>query len=372
MKMKQKFLGFLYRTIIKPLLFLIDPEKVHDQMLLFGSILGKYGFTKKATSVFFNFQSSQLKQKIAGITFENPIGLAAGFDKNAQLLDILPRVGFGFEEIGSVTALPCKGNAKPRLWRLKKSKGLVVNYGLMNDGAEIIAKRIAPKKLKFPIGISIAKTNCAETADTEKGIQDYVAAFRLLKNLGDYTTINISCPNAFGGQPFVDGPRFEKLMSALNSEGIIKPLFIKLSPDLNKSQLSELLEVTAKFPVTGFICTNLTKDRSLFQDKIIDKELPEVGGISGKPVQNLSDEMIKTLYQMSRGGYVIIGCGGVFCAHDAYRKIRLGASLIQLITGMIFQGPQLIGEINKELLQLMKKDGFENISEAIGVDNKIV
>lgn len=371
MSLKQKTIGFLYRNFLKPVLFLIDPEKVHDQMLLFGSILGKYGFTKKATSVFFNFQSSQLKQKIAGITFENPIGLAAGFDKNAQLLDILPRVGFGFEEIGSVTALPCKGNSKPRLWRLKKSKGLVVNYGLMNDGAEIIAKRIAPKKLKFPIGISIAKTNCSETADTEKGIQDYVAAFRLLKNLGDYTTINISCPNAYGGQPFVDGPRFEKLMAALNSEGIIKPLFIKLSPDLNKSQLSELLEVTAKFPVTGFICTNLTKDRSLFKDKIIDKELPEIGGISGKPVQELSDEMIKTLYKMGGKKYVIIGCGGIFTAEDAYRKIRLGASLLQVITGMIFEGPQVIGEINRGLVRLLERDGFSNISEAVGKDNPI-
>lgn len=371
MSIKQRTVGLLYRKCVKPLLFLIDPEKVHDQMLKFGSVLGKYGFTKNVTSRFFNYQSSHLRQEIAGITFENPIGLAAGFDKNAQLMDILPRVGFGFEEIGSVTALPCKGNARPRLWRLKKSHGLVVNYGLMNDGAEIIAERLAHRKFQFPLGISIAKTNCAATADTEEGIQDYLAAFRLLKNFGDYTTINISCPNAYGGQPFTDAPRFELLMSALHSEGIVKPLFIKLSPDLNKSHLSSLLAVADKFPVTGFICTNLTKDRSLFKHKISDKNFPEIGGISGKPVQELSDQMIKDLYQISRGKYVIIGCGGVFTAKDAYRKIRLGASLIQLITGMIFQGPQLIGEINQGLEELLERDGFKNISEAIGADNPI-
>lgn len=372
MKIKPKILGFLYRKCVKPLLFLIDPEKIHDEFLRFGSILGRYGASRFITEKIFNYQNSDLRQEIAGITFENPIGLAAGFDKNGQIIDILPAVGFGFEEMGSVSAFPCKGNEKPRLWRLKKSKGLVVNYGLMNDGAVAISKRLFYKKLKIPLGISIAKTNCAETADTEKGIQDYVSSFRLLKNLGNYITINISCPNAFGGQPFTDGPRLEKLLTAIAKEGITRPIFIKLSPDLSKSQLSEILAVTAKFSITGFICTNLTKDRSLFKDKILDKDFPERGGISGKPVSDLSDEMIKNLYQVSQGKYVIIGCGGVFSAEDAYRKIRLGASLIQLITGMIFQGPQLIGEINRGLTELIKKDGYKKISEAIGVDNKIV
>lgn len=371
MSIKQKTIGFLYRNFLKPVLFLIEPEKVHDFMVKMGEFLGKRKIWHNINAKIFNYQNSKLTQKVGGITFQNPVGLAAGFDKNGQLLDILPSIGFGFEEIGSITALPCEGNAKPRLWRLKKSKGLVVNYGLKSDGSEAMAKKLHGRKFEIPIGISIAKTNCLQTVDTAAGIEDYLISYRRLKALSDYITLNVSCPNAYGGQSFADGEKLEKLLTAVQKEGMDKPIFIKLQPGLTRPQLDQIVEAVDSFPVTGYICSNLAKDRSQIQDKILDKKLPPTGAISGKPVQDLSDELLKTMYQLRGCCYTMIGCGGIFTAEDAYRKIRLGASLVQIITGMIFQGPQVIGEINRGLVRLLERDGFTNISEAIGKDNPI-
>ncbi len=336
-------------------------------MTIVGKILGSNILSRAITSFFFNSPEQKiLNQKIHGIHFKNPIGLSAGFDKNAELTVIIPEVGFGFEEVGSITGEPCEGNAKPRLWRLKKSQALVVYYGLKNDGAEKISTRLAQKRFKIPIGINIAKTNCQACADTDTGIADYVKSYRKFLHIGDYFTINISCPNAFGGEPFHDGEKLNKLLAAMKKYPTKKPVFIKISPDLSETQVDEILKISKKHHVSGFICTNLTKKRENL--KILDKQVPENGGISGKAVENSANKMIATIYKKTKGKYTIIGCGGVFSAEDAYKKIRLGASLIELITGMIFQGPQLISEINLGLAELLKKDGYKNINEAIGVD----
>ncbi len=344
-----------------------DPEVVHDRMTNVGQFLGSNIVTRKLTSAVLNYHNPILEQNVMGIKFKNPIGLAAGFDKDAHLTQILPEVGFGFEEIGSVTGEPCQGNPKPRLWRLKESQSLLVYYGLKNDGCQVIADRLEKLKFNFPIGTSIAKTNNKDTVDRQQGINDYAKAFRSFVEIGDYYTINISCPNAFGGQPFTDAESFDQLMSTLDLIHTTKPVFVKLSPDLSQAEIDDLLIVASRHRVNGFVLTNLTKNRT--NSNIKDTTIPDKGGMSGKVVQGLSDDLISYLYKKTNGKYIIMGCGGVFTAEDAYKKIKLGASLIQLITGMIYQGPQVISEINIGLVSLLKRDGYKNIAEAVGKGN---
>lgn len=363
---KANLIHFFYQNILKKIFFKIDPEIIHDHMVKMGKFLGRFSTTRKITKWLFNYENKKLEQTILGINFPNPIGLSAGFDKNAELTDILPAVGFGFVEVGSITGEPCAGNSKPRLWRLPKTKGLVVYYGLKNDGCEKIAARLATKKFTIPVGISIAKTNCQATADTTAGIADYVKAANCLKDTGQYITINISCPNAFGGQPFTDNERLELLLTKIDEIVFNKPVFLKISPDLNEQELDDVLAVAGRHKIDGFVCTNLTKKRD--QVTILDNNVPEKGGVSGKAISDLSNKSIAHIYKKTKGQKIIIGVGGVFSAEDAYQKIKLGASLIQLITGMIYEGPQVIGEINRGLVQLLEKDGFKNISEAIGKD----
>jgi dihydroorotate dehydrogenase len=361
----------LYKNIIKPILFKTDPEGIHNFIIKLGSLFGKFTLTKAIISTFFNYRHRILVQTVDEIKYRNPIGLAAGFDKDAHLIQILPSIGFGFEEIGSVTALPCQGNPKPRLWRLPKYKSLVVYYGLKNIGCIAIAKKLHNQKFSFPIGINIAKTNCRETVDINTAILDYYKSFITLEPFADYITINISCPNAFGGQPFTSPEILEKLLITLDTIKSTKPRYIKISPDLSKNEINDLILISEKHNIQGFVISNLVKNRE--RSGIPSKEFSKVGegGLSGKPVEKPANAMISYVYKKTKGKFTIIGCGGVFNAKDAYAKIRAGASLIQLITGMIYEGPTLIKNINIELVKLIKRDGLTNISEAIGIDNKI-
>lgn len=367
--LRNKLLSLIYKLLLKPFFFSFDPETIHDFMITNGEFLGKFKITRALNRLLFYYSHYSLKQQILNISFKNPIGLAAGFDKDARLTDILPEVGFGFEEIGSVTANPYPGNPKPRLARLKKSQSLLVNYGLKSKGAKVIAAKLKSKNFKFPVGTSIAKTNSRLTVDDKVGIEDYTEGFKHFTDIGDYFTINISCPNTFGGQPFHDPKKLDQLLKALDKIKTKKPVFIKFSPDLSKSDVNGIIKVVKKHRVHGFIMGNLTKNRN--NKKILDDNVLSIGGLSGKVVRDLSDNLIRYLYKETNGKYVIIGCGGVFTAEDAYRKIKLGASLIQLITGMVYQGPQTISEINRGLVKLLKIDGYKNISEAIGADNNL-
>ncbi len=362
--LRNLILGFLYRHVLKKIFFRCDPEAVHDHMSSVGEFLGRYFLTRKLTSWLFQYRHPSLEQDVLGIHFQNPIGLSAGFDKNAVLTDILPSVGFGFAELGSITGEPCAGNPKPRVWRLVESKSLAVSYGLKNDGCEVISRRLRGKKFSLPLGISIAKTNSPDTCELEAGVKDYLKAFRHFLTIGDYITVNISCPNAYGGEPFTDPKKLESLLTAIDATNSSKPLFVKLAADLDHAQIDALLEVISRHRIHGFICTNLTKNRE--NSKILDHHVPEKGGLSGKVVEDLATAMIRYIYQKTQGKYIIIGSGGIFSALDAYTKIKAGASLLQMITGMIFEGPQVMSEINQGLVKLLQKDGFQNIREAIG------
>ncbi|MEK7473652.1 MAG: quinone-dependent dihydroorotate dehydrogenase [Patescibacteria group bacterium] len=357
---------FVYHHLAKPLFFRHDPESVHDAMCSFGRKFGRYAVSRRLLRALFAYEHPSLRSTVCGISFRNPVGLSAGFDKNAELTDIIPSVGFGFEEVGSITGEPCQGNPKPRLWRLPKTKGLVVYYGLKNDGSQAIVARLRQKTFTIPIGTSIAKTNNATIISLEAAVADYMKAFQAFTAIGDYFTINISCPNAYGGEPFADPKRLEDLLSALDPIPTKKPIFLKIAADISFDELDALVAVADRHRIHGFILTNLTKDRT---SSLIDKhELETVGkgGISGRPTGDLSNALISHLYKRAGNRYAIIGVGGIFTAQDAYEKIKRGASLVQLITGMIYEGPQLIGEINRDLVELLKKDGFQHIHEAVG------
>jgi dihydroorotate dehydrogenase len=365
-RIRNACIGFVYKKIAKPLFFRQDPEDVHDAMTRMGALLGSHAVTKSLTSVFFNYSNKKLEQDTLGIHFKNPIGLAGGFDKNAELTQIIPSVGFGFEEVGSITGEACDGNPKPRLWRLPKSKSIVVHYGLKNDGAASISERLGKKTYSIPIGTNIAKTNSKDTVDIEAGIADYEKAFQHFVRIGDYFTVNISCPNAFGGEPFTNPVALDRLLARLDRIETKKPVFLKISPDLASEQLDTIIEVVNNHRIHGFVCSNLTKKRD--PKKIFDASVAEKGGLSGKIVEDLTNDLIGHIYKKTNGSYIIIGCGGVFTAEDAYKKIRLGASLVQMITGMIFEGPQTISEINLGLAELLERDGYRCITEAVGVD----
>src|ERR1035437_8449239 len=348
-----------YKYIWRPVFFAFDIENIHDRMTDFLRVFGKYALTRKLSYFCFGYSNKRLEQKILGINFKNPVGLSAGFDKNAVMIDIMPSLGFGFMEIGSITAKPYEGNPKPRLYRLLEAKSYRVNYGLKNLGAEILHNNLQNKTWSLPVGINIAKTNASETSDVNKGIEDYFFTYKTFQDVGSYFTINISCPNTCEEKPiFAEPQNLDLLLNKIFSIPKTKPVFIKLSPDLGDIRLEEILEFCQKYPIDGFVCTNLTKINLLNQ--------PGKGGFSGKIVGELSTQMIRKVYKFYGGKKVIIGVGGVFTAEDAYRKIKAGASLVELITGMIFEGPQAISEINLGLVKLLKADGYKNISEAVG------
>jgi len=365
-------IGFLYRKIIKPILFLFKADDVHLLFLKIGSFLGDSKYLKIFTKKIFSYKNKILKTKVVDINFENPIGLSAGFDYDADLIDILPSVGFGYHTIGTVTLFPYEGNTKPMLGRLPKSRSLLVNKGFKNSGIISVLKKINKKEKNIPIGISIGSTNRIYKK-IEDMIEDIYLSFEkvLEYDYFDYFELNISCPNLInveGLKDKFDEPLgFGMLLNKLSYLNINRPLFIKMYLEKNKEETLTLCEVASTYKfVNGFIFSNLVKDRS--NPKFDKKEIESAGrgNFSGKPTEEMTNNLISEVYKKYRDRFVIIGCGGVFTAFDAYEKIRRGASLVQMITGMVYEGPSVIGKINKDLAKLLKKDGYKSISDAVG------
>lgn len=359
-------LGGVYRWLVRPLLFRFDAEAVHERVSALGAVLGRSTVTRGLTRAMFGYDHPSLQTTVAGIALTNPIGLSAGFDKEGKLLDILPDVGFGFVEIGSVTGTPSPGNPKPRLWRLPQSQSLVVNYGLNSSGSAAVAERLAGRRGRTPLAVSIAKANIPACDGVAEGIADFVTAGRNLCGVGDIRVINISCPNTTDGGPFTDPTNLDRLLFALDPLLNDLPVFIKLPVDLPLGQLDELLAAAQAHRVTGFICANLSKDRR--RTVIRESAVPLRGGLSGKPIEQLANNVLAHVYRRTGGRRPLIGVGGVFTADDAYRKIRLGASLVGLITGMIFRGPSVVSEIKRGLVALLERDGLTSIGQAVGID----
>src|SRR3989344_1300300 len=366
-KYRNAVIHFVYTRFLKPVLFLFDPEDVHNHFIKVGSFLGKFTLTRWKTSLLFDYKNPKLNQNVLGIYFENPVGLSAGFDKDVELTDIIASVGFGFEEVGSVTAKPYLGNPRPRLWRLPKTKSLGVWYGLKNKGAEVLSKKLSQKIHILPIGVNIAFTNCKENLDISSAISDYVSGFKTMEKYADYLTVNLSCPNNSGGMPFIVADNFERLMTEIDKVETLKPIFVKISPDMSHEEIDTFLEICGRHKIQGIICTNLTKKFDMSQ---IKDPLPPHGGLSGKLVFPKALDLLSYMYKKVGNKFVFVFVGGIFSAEDAYKVIRQGATLVGLITGMIFEGPQVVSEINRGLVERMTSDGFKNISEVVGVDNK--
>lgn len=363
-----------YRYILKPILFRQKPDTVHRRMLRTGAKLQRSSAVCGLAYAAWAYECPEkLSQTVAGVHFANPVGLSAGFDKNFELPFMLKAVGFGFMEGGSITYQPCAGNPRPWFHRLPKSRSLVVHAGLGNDGSEVIIRRLLayPSHLSkgFPFNISVAKTNSPEACTEAEAIADYIGTLKAIKRarVGEMITINISCPNTYGGEPFTTPAMLEHLLAQVDALHIAHPIFLKMPSHLPWEEFDALLEVAAKHSITGVTISNLAKQR----DKLrLADPLPDSikGGLSGKPTWETSNMLIKRTYQKYGRRFVIIGVGGIFSAEDAYTKIRLGATLVELITGMVFEGPQLIGAINHGLVKLLERDRFNHISEVVGID----
>lgn len=370
-KILLKSTSFLYRHLIRSMLFLWDSETIHDLLTNFGEMLGKTKPIANTLKFLIRFEDPILEQSLFNIKFQNPIGLSAGFDYKAQLTQILPSLGFGFGSIGTITNFPYEGNPKPRLGRLIKSKSIMVNKGFKNNGIKCVLKKLKKYSFEIPIGLSVGRTNTRKLATQKQSIADIINAFKTTEKSKvkfSYYELNISCPSLFGNISFYTPKKLEELLVGIKKLEFKKPLFIKMPIEKSDREILDMLNVIVKYPVQGVIFGNLQKDR---YDPSLDSEEVrkyKVGSFSGKPTEKRSNDLIKLAYKNFGKSLLIIGCGGVFNAKDAYAKIKFGASLVQLITGMIFEGPQIASQINLGLIELLKKDGLNHISDAIGIN----
>lgn len=338
----------VYKKIMKPIFFLFDPEAVHNFCTTCGKIIGATALGRFLLGLVYGYKKTDLGKIVDGIYYKTPILLAAGFDYNGELTKVLPAISFGGEEIGSVTAKPCAGNEKPRLTRLPNTQSIIVNKGLRNDGVEAIIKKLQSKKRiqDFVLGISIARTNEKDASSIEAGIEDYVFSLKkcVEANIGDYYAINISCPNSFGGEAFTTPELLGQLFVELDRVSHKKPVYVKMPISISDDAFLALLHVLNKHNVQGVIIGNLQKDYSFIDAKDV-KPNTYVGGLSGKPCEERSNHLIALTKDAYQNRFTIVGCGGIFSYEDAKKKLDAGADLLQLITGMIYEGPGLVKEI---------------------------
>ncbi|PIT93301.1 MAG: dihydroorotate dehydrogenase (quinone) [Candidatus Harrisonbacteria bacterium CG10_big_fil_rev_8_21_14_0_10_38_8] len=350
----------MYKYFLKPVLFLFPPDWTHFFVVKFSSLIFKIPLLDKIISPLFTYNHPLLEREILGIKFKNPIGLGGGFDKDVELTHVMPILGFGFMDIGSITAKPYQGNKRPWNVRLPKDKALIVNYGLKNQGVDHAVQNLKQSKKQIPIIANIAKTNNPDIHG-QASVDDYLASFKKLEPYADLININISCPNTGDGVLFCEDSDLlanllEALQKAHNESVYKKPILLKLKPDLSDEQLNALLDLVGNYDcIKGFVVSNLTRSREVLAHSNPEAIAKFPGGISGRGVQKLSTEMIKKIKVVVGDKYTIIGLGGVFTATDAYEKLQAGADLIQLVTGLIFEGPSVVKEINKGLVKIWQR-----------------
>jgi dihydroorotate dehydrogenase len=342
----------MYKSLLRPLLFQIDPETIHT---LSYSVL-KTGFklplAKKLGEQAFCVQDKRLERKVFGLTFPNPVGLAAGFDKNAVLVDEIAQLGFGFIEIGTVTPRPQPGNDKPRLFRLPADQALINRMGFNNQGAEVAAARLKHRKSNIIVGGNIGKN---KTTPNEEALRDYQYCFDALYEVVDYFVVNVSSPNTPDLRALQDKEPLRQLLAALQrqnaSKPVRKPLLLKIAPDLNQSQLDDIIEIAIETGLEGIVATNTTINREGLNTSKLTLEGIGAGGLSGKPLRAHATEIIRYLRQHLPENIRIIGVGGIMAPEDALEKLRAGADLVQLYTGFIYEGPSLVKRINSLILK---------------------
>lgn len=337
----------MYKPLIRKILFTFDPEQVHhltfSALKLFFKIPLMGYFTKKI----FQVRDNKLQRELFGITFKNPVGLAAGFDKNAVLFDEFENYGFGFVEIGTVTPKPQPGNPKKRLFRLVEDEAIINRMGFNNDGVEAIVERLKKRNSDVIIGGNIGKN---KVTPNENAVDDYLICFKALFDVVDYFVVNVSSPNTPNLRDLQEKEPLTNLLNSLQRENlkkkIAKPILLKIAPDLTEGQLLDIIDIVKTTKIAGVVATNTTISREGLQS---NKKV-ETGGLSGKPLAERATEVIRFLAEKSNKAFPIIGVGGIYSAKDAQEKLDAGADLIQLFSGFIYEGPFLVKEINKSLL----------------------
>lgn len=352
-----------------------NPEGAHSQLL---KILEKiqaaqdlpWGrWIEKQLSQSFSYQDSRLSQNLWGINFSNPLGLAPGFDKDALAASIWEDFGFGFAELGAVTLHPQPGNPRPRMFRLPEDKATLNRMGANNQGAEVIAARLSQFTPHIPIGINLCKS---KITPLETAAEDYVASFRYLRDCANYFVVNVSSPNTPGLRSLQGEDQLSTILDSLQQENQgEKPLLVKISPDLDWDAISKIIHLANKYQLAGLVATNTTSQKTTLKTKLLRGKplVEEAGGISGLPLQKRSNEIIRYIWRETSGKMPIVGVGGIFTPEDAWEKISAGASLLQVYTGWIYEGPWLVKSILSGIIERLEIAGYTHISQGIGQDN---
>lgn len=365
----------LYKSLVRPLLFRKDPEKSHEQIL---ALLSHLEFLYGTLNDFYRVEDERLTVRIGPLTFPNPVGLAAGFDKNTVAPKPLSAFGFGFMEIGAVTAQAQAGNPKPRLYRLPEDHALINRLGFNNEGAEAIALKLERLRARgampeIPLGINIGRTKMVETKDA---VADFLFAFAKLFPHGDFFSLNVSSPNTPNLRDLQEKTLLGELLAAVQEKNRAlatrakidpKPVFVKIAPDMEFSQVDEIIEVVEATTLTGIVATNAT---AAMRERLKSPAAREPGGLSGRPITKLVNTFISHIYRATQGRLPVIGVGGIFNAEDAYDKIKAGAGAVQIYTGWVYEGPGAVKRINRGLLESLERDGLKHISDAVGVESR--
>jgi len=361
----------IYRSLLRPILFQLPPETAHE--LALKSLCSALSLPSAKNIFAARYQTSPFGElKRFGLAFANPVGLAAGFDKNGRAADALSALGFGFVEVGTVTHQPQNGNQKPRLFRLPEDRALINRLGFNNCGAAELIANVTRHRPDCVLGVNIGKSRSVAIDDA---IRDYVATFETVYDVADYIAVNVSSPNTPNLRELQRHDLLSELLGALQARNADlalaksrapKPLLVKIAPDLSEPELESIIGVATGAEVAGIIATNTTLSRDGLRTPVDRVQAYGDGGLSGAPLRNRSNEIISTIYRATRGRLPIIGVGGVFNADDAWNKIVCGASLVQLYTGFIYEGPGVVKRINDGLKEILKREGFRKFDDAVG------
>ena len=352
-----------YKSLLKPILFQYDAERAHNAACKAAKKTAQSNMLSSLFDALYNFQSPLLSQNFFGHTFRNPIGLAAGFDKNGCLIEAMETLGMGFVEVGSITARASSGNPKPRAFRLPKDRALINRMGLNNDGAQTVIKRLQNAEYDIPAGINIAKTHDPGVMGDE-AIRDYLFSYKEAQKIADYITINISCPNTTEGKTFEDPAVLEELLSALLKEKTenMVPTLVKFSPDLNQPTLEELVEVCEKHQIDGYVACNTSSDRTSLKTDLQRVNKIGAGGLSGSPLSSKSIRTVKWIRAIATRK-PIIGVGGIDSFEAAFEMMKAGANLLQIYTGLVYEGPALVKRINRQLVHYLQAHEMNSLKE---------
>ncbi|MCF8257221.1 MAG: quinone-dependent dihydroorotate dehydrogenase [Flavobacteriales bacterium] len=342
----------MYKALLRPLFFLLPPEKAHHVVVgLFKLLMHIPGMGRLMSSMF-TVRDRRLEREVFGLRFPNPVGLAAGFDKDAGFYREFSNLGFGFIEVGTITPKGQEGNPRPRMFRLPKDGGLINRMGFNNSGVQVASTRLKGRDPGFIIGGNIGKN---KLTPNEAALDDYLACFRQLHTVVDYFVVNVSSPNTPGLRDLQEKEPLMRILSALKAENARleqgRPILLKIAPDLTDTQLDDIIEIVRETGIDGVIATNTTISRSGLRTDASVIDTIGMGGLSGRPVRQRSTEVIRYLHTKSHGAFPIVGVGGIHSAADALEKLDAGAALVQIYTGFIYEGPALISEINRALLK---------------------